>query len=57
MNGGTRENTKPILNKVVDTDNRANRVNNRSTTNTREVPYPSDDIIKGNAKKVEFLTV
>ena len=50
MNGGTRENTKPILNKVVDIDNRANRVNNRSTTNMREVPYPSDDIIKGSAK-------
>ena len=34
----------------MDTDNRANRMDNRTTTNTREVPYPSDDSITGNTK-------
>ena len=49
--GRSTQTTKPIINNVVDTDNRANRVNNRSTTNMREILYPDDDdVIKGSTK-------
>ena len=38
------------INNIVDTDNRDNRLDDRTTTITREVPYPSDDSITGNTK-------
>ena len=37
MKGGTRQKYTQTTKTIVDTDNRANRVNNRSTTNTRYI--------------------